>query len=156
MLTVDSNQRSHRVTIDISDFPVLFYFWSFHSWSVRMCSKFKDTVGCFHRCLFFSWDPTSKRKATRFMGGKVRASYSWKTKQIYIQISTIMLITGAWMYTYVVCRSSVKCIERHCTWSYGIISIWLLRHIQKHGINSCVVTWPSTVWNTKSDKLLFQ
>ena len=54
MLIVDSDQRSRSVTMDINDFlVVLLYCRSCYSWSVRMCSKFKDTVGCFDRCLFF-------------------------------------------------------------------------------------------------------
>lgn len=55
-------QNFHSVTIDMSDSVVL-SSWSCYSWSVRMCSEFKDTVGCFHRCLFFHGTPTSKRSA---------------------------------------------------------------------------------------------
>lgn len=58
-------KKFHSVTIDMSDFVVL-SSWSCYSWSARMCSEFKDTVGCFHRCLFFFFfhgTPTSKRSA---------------------------------------------------------------------------------------------
>ena len=63
MLIVDSDQRSRSVTMDINDFlVVLLYCRSCYSWSVRMCSKFKDTVGCFDRCRFFSLRPYFKKE----------------------------------------------------------------------------------------------
>lgn len=64
MLIVDSDQRRQSVTLDITGFVVLLYCWSCYSWSVRMCSKFKDTASCFHRCRFFLETPLQKGNGT--------------------------------------------------------------------------------------------
>ena len=61
MLIVDSKQRSRSVTMDINDFLVLLNCVGCYSWSVRMCSKFKDTVGLFSQ---MHETPLQKEKGT--------------------------------------------------------------------------------------------
>lgn len=122
-------KRSHSGTIDISDFLVLLYCWSWYSWSVRMCSKFKDTVGCFHRCLFFFFlleTPLQKEMRLCSLKWSLRVTDMWmecgreQEYNIYFTAHKLlwsgaqntnndMLVPG--QKYYVVCLLHVICID---------------------------------------------